>query len=857
MTRPARPGATTLTALRALLGLALVLVTLLSFAGPASAADPSPAPAAQLGSVRMTAKPLLGGAARPGAWMAVAVDLQNDGPAIEGELRVSGGQQRDTRFSVPVELATGARQRHILYAQPDWAGKGLVVNLVSDDALLLSQALTTRAVDAWTPTVVVVAEHPEAIVSDIRHGVSPPNMNPPVIITIGPDELPARVEAWSAIDRLVWQDVDTSQLSDDQKAAMRAWIAAGGMLVIAGGTTGTTTLSGFPPDLLPYLPTGTVDVAEADLATFLGDMPEGAAALPAVAGTLTDGTVLGRSGDAVFAAQRRVGQGTVTVVGIDPATDWIAGTDAATSLWRRFLPANANGAVINPLTLSDDNQIVQALSNLPAVDLPDLGVLFALLLLYIALIGPLNYVILKRLDRREWAWVTMPVLVGVFAVGAYALGSTLKGTDTIVNQVGIVRTATGTDAGVGQVYIGVFSPTRASYDVEVSNGALLTNPIYLQSSQTGTPLDVQQGETGRLRDFQVGFAVLRTFRAEAPVRVPRLDADLGYRDGSIVGTLTNASELPLEDVAVNFGRGVQTFREIAPGQTVKIDMKVADIVDDGNSLSMLVYGAWPDGGVTNRTEMTRRMVLDQYWYSSGPGSGAPQAGPIIYAWTSGPELAVALGSQAKQVGDTLHIYPASMSVTGPTIFGNPLMGRSVVAATAGDAMDQGWNLSLSRGTMTVEFRPRGFGGPFTPTKLSLMVTNGESPTLTGNGIPVGPLPPEQQPPQDDPLNDITLGMAGVDANGGKVVAIPDGGNDAGVAEAAIPWDGIPDVQLFDRTAGLWMEMPHFSAGREMQISDPARYVDETGAFLVRFVNRGGDGMGSWFVPLVRLEGEAA
>ena len=79
------------------------------------------------------------------------------------------------------------------------------------------------------------------------------------------------------------------------------------------------------------------------------------------------------------------------------------------------------------------------------VDLPDLGVLFGLLLLYIALIGPINYLVLRRLDRREWAWVTMPVLVGVFAVAAWALGVNLKGTDTIVNQLGIVRTATGTD----------------------------------------------------------------------------------------------------------------------------------------------------------------------------------------------------------------------------------------------------------------------------------------------------------------------------------------------------------------------------------------------------------------------------
>ena len=41
---------------------------------------------------------------------------------------------------------------------------------------------------------------------------------------------------------------------------------------------------------------------------------------------------------------------------------------------------------------------------------------------YILLIGPINYLVLRRLDRREWAWVTMPVLIVVFAVGAYGFG---------------------------------------------------------------------------------------------------------------------------------------------------------------------------------------------------------------------------------------------------------------------------------------------------------------------------------------------------------------------------------------------------------------------------------------------------
>ena len=53
-----------------------------------------------------------------------------------------------------------------------------------------------------------------------------------------------------------------------------------------------------------------------------------------------------------------------------------------------------------------------------------------------------------------------------------------------------------------------------------------------------------------------------------------------------------------------------------------------------------------------------------------------------------------------------------------------------------------------------------------------------------------------------------------------------------------------------------MELPHPTLRREFRVADAARYVDQTGAFLVRFVNRSAD-MGANFAPLVRLDGEAA
>ncbi len=245
----------------------------------------------------------------------------------------------------------------------------------------------------------------------------------------------------------------------------------------------------------------------------------------------------------------------MTVLGFDPTVDWIAGTDAARNLWRRLLPERAAGG----LTISDDSLLLNAVSQLPALALPPIGGLFALLVAYILLIGPLNYLVLKRLDRREWAWATMPILIIAFAAGAYGIGAALRGSEVIVHEVAIVRGAPGATEGVAQVYMGVFSPSRTTYQVRVPGGALLSSPIagdFFGGNVNVVGLDILQGDPAGVRDLAVGFGSLRTIRAESSVVIPLVETDFRLEDGRLRGTVTNASNQRLARPAVVLGQTV-------------------------------------------------------------------------------------------------------------------------------------------------------------------------------------------------------------------------------------------------------------------------------------------------------------
>jgi hypothetical protein len=796
---------------------------------------PAPAAAADV-SVDIEARALLAGNVRPGSWAAVKVLISNDGPTVSGELRIRSSQQGRSRYGIEVELANGARQQFMLYAQPPAFGSRLHVDLVgSGGETLLTEEVPIKAHNAWSPTIGLVAERPEGIqpaMADLARNAR--QDEPASVITLTIDDLPERVEAWAAIDRLVWQDLDAAQLSSAQLQALSLWVGAGGQLVIVAGTAGIAPLQGFPDELLPFRPIQTIDVSPDEVATLIGRRPTDVDSITALSGALRAGTIVAGSSSDVIAAQLAVGQGSVTLLGINPAERWLAEGDASRTLWRRILPLGS-GPVINPLSITDDSMIVYSLNNLPSVELPPIEQLFILLFAYVALIGPINYVVLRRLDRREWAWVTMPVLVAVFSVASYGLGAALKGSDVIVNQVAIVRAAQGTERGLGQVYVGIFSPSRRSFDVRVPEGALLSSPVsQFQFGQTEQPLDVLFGEsTSRLRDFEVGFGVLRGFRAEAPADAPAIESDLRLVRGKLEGTVTNRSREKLEHVAVLFGGGVAVLSELGPDQTQTVSLDTTTAIDVWDyQVSERIFGStFPRDRAEQRVVATRRTVVDQLWQGQGGGFTASAVKqPLLLAWHRGPALEVELaGERPNSVGDTLYMVPLAATVDRNAVFGDQMMAKTTLEVS-GDGWAEGPSWYLGRGMMTVEARPVSFEGTLELASLEIAVTQWELRSLTGTGTRLEPLPDGEQPDQNDPMGDPP-----------EPLREP-------------RWEEPPALQLFDHAEALWLEFPALNSGRSYLIADPSRYVDSGGRLLARFVNRGALHEDKSFQFMVRLEG---
>ncbi len=140
--------------------------------------------------------------------------------------------------------------------------------LASGATVIARQKVAVTIHDPSQLVVGVVADNSAVIVGSLSLPAVQ-NRQPAIVVPLKVADLPARIEAWSALDRLVWQDVDASTLAPQQLAAMRGWLALGGRLLIVGGTGGIGALGGFPDDILPYRPTATLDVAPGSLSSLL------------------------------------------------------------------------------------------------------------------------------------------------------------------------------------------------------------------------------------------------------------------------------------------------------------------------------------------------------------------------------------------------------------------------------------------------------------------------------------------------------------------------------------------------------------------------------------------------------------
>ncbi len=534
-----------------------------------------PATRAQTAPLVITARAGFDGYYKDGAWIPVRVSVANNGPDLEGSLRVSiprGYANAEIVFERLIQLPTQSRREFFLYVAPEGYLTDLRVEFFDTQSKTVRATTVARLVQAAAADMVygVLASSPSAFggLADLD-----PLNGTAFVAQLDPADLPPAVKGWQGLDVLVISDVDTGQFSPEQRAALAGWVATGGRLIVAGGPSWQKTAAGLQA-VLPLLPAGTQTLGGlAALGAF--------AALPAPVGNVVvatgalspDANTLATAEGLPLIVSRSSGFGEVFFLAADPAFAPLKGWDGVKEVLRNLLgraqdkPMWASGF----RNWSPANDAVKAL---PTLELPSTWQICGFLFVYLLIIGPLNYLVLSRLKRRELAWLTIPAIVFVFSGVTYLTGYQLRGTRATLHQLALVQVWPDSDQAQVDELLGLYTPRRAAYDLEFPTGFLVRPlPVY---SGYGTPANVhlQQGDQTLLTGLLADVGGVESFVVQGQVPTPRFESNLTLEtvNGVVVlqGTVTNQSALSLSDVVLLAPGGsgsVQRLGDFKPGET--------------------------------------------------------------------------------------------------------------------------------------------------------------------------------------------------------------------------------------------------------------------------------------------------
>jgi hypothetical protein len=116
-------------------------------------------------------------------------------------------------------------------------------------------------------------------------------------------------------------------------------------------------------------------------------------------------------------------------------------------------------------------KLVHTLENFPDVPVISFGWVALFILVYILIVGPLDYFFLKKVVKRlELTWITFPAVVIAISAVAYFAAYYLKGKDLRINKVDVVDVDLHGNNVYGNTWFILFSPRIQNYTIGVEPG---------------------------------------------------------------------------------------------------------------------------------------------------------------------------------------------------------------------------------------------------------------------------------------------------------------------------------------------------------------------------------------------------
>lgn len=299
------------------------------------------------------------------------------------------------------------------------------------------------------------------------------------------ESLPTDDMAYDTLDVLVV--TANYAIPKSQNNALKEWVRRGGKLILSVGQ-GLEAYQKSP--LSSWVP---IPITEAGSARELAGLEQfvdqqspirfrqGLRTIPTASIGEFDGTILAKSRSGPILVRNNWGLGQVTLLGVDsnqpPLSEW---QDIRTlgylMLWGKQtsptdIEKNKRNQLVHSGITDFQTQIRASQENFPDIKrMPTWGVM-VWVLGYMLLIGPIDYLVVRRLLRKpHLTWITFPIVV-IASVGlAVQTASTTNARTLVLNQLDLIDVDTTSETGIlrSQSWATLYSPETRRYKVSAA-----------------------------------------------------------------------------------------------------------------------------------------------------------------------------------------------------------------------------------------------------------------------------------------------------------------------------------------------------------------------------------------------------
>ena len=397
------------------------------------------------------------------------------------EVIAPDAQGNPVTFQSPSQsVADGGAKFSVLF-QSGQLRSGLTVRLVSEDGTVRARKVLSPggagdgiSIEPLVPMEQLVATigQPAGLTNDEENGGEESLAF--TVLEISPPGLPDNPRGLGCV-RTICIAGGYSDLNAGQVAGLRDWVRFGGHLVISVADKMDSYLAGpLGRQVQNWIPLDaqTQRISELPaLESYAGNRSR----VPLARRKITAAKIGEHSGvnlvsgtDGPLVASAGVGFGRVTIVGVDIATGPVSKWTSLPFLMRKLLfgqrrgvsGRNQSSRMVHTGISDLSTQLNASLENFPEIKRPTSWIVMGLMVLYLLVIGPLDYFLAhKILKRPRLTWVTFPLWVAAGCWIGLTFAENTNGDEVRLNQIAIADIdATGSQAYRLRSWSSVYTP---------------------------------------------------------------------------------------------------------------------------------------------------------------------------------------------------------------------------------------------------------------------------------------------------------------------------------------------------------------------------------------------------------------